>query len=81
MAIIPTEYVDKITNNRYEAVIIAAQHARYLNAKRLELVARLEEGAPIDIDGRKITGIALQDLVDGKVQYTLAKRPADDEEE
>lgn len=69
MAIIPTELVDKITRNRYEAVIIAAQHARYLNSKRLEKVAMLEENAGVEIDGRKITGIALQDLVDGKVKY------------
>ncbi|MBD3401263.1 DNA-directed RNA polymerase subunit omega [candidate division GN15 bacterium] len=69
MPIIPTEQVDKITNNRYEAVIIAAQHARHLNAKRLEKVAQLEENAGLEIDGRKITGIALQDLVDGRVKY------------
>lgn len=66
---IDAEKIDKITRNRYEAVIVAAQHARYLNAKRLEKVALLEEGSPVDIDGRKITGIALQDLIDGKVKF------------
>jgi len=69
MPMIPNEQVDKITRNRYEAVIIAAQHARHLNAKRLEQVAKLEEGVKVDIDGRKITGIALQDLIDGKVKF------------
>ncbi len=69
MAIVPTELIDKITKNRYEAVIIAAQHARHLNSRRLEKVAMLEENAGVEIDGRKITGIALQDLVDGKVKY------------
>ncbi len=69
MAIIPSEQIDKITRNRYEAVIIAAQHARILNTRRLKQVAQLEEGAKVDIDGRKITGIALQDMVDGKVKF------------
>ncbi|MDX9857378.1 MAG: DNA-directed RNA polymerase subunit omega [candidate division Zixibacteria bacterium] len=69
MPIVPTELIDKITKNRYEAVIIAAQHARHLNSRRLEKVAMLEENAGVEIDGRKITGIALQDLVDGKVKY------------
>ena len=69
MPMIPNEQVDKITRNRYEAVIIAAQHARHLNSKRLEQVAKLEEGVKVDIDGRKITGIALQDLIDGKVKF------------
>lgn len=69
MPMIPNEQVDKITRNRYEAVIIAAQHARHLNSKRLEQVAKLEEGMKVDIDGRKITGIALQDLIDGKVKF------------
>ena len=73
MAIIPTEQVDKITRNRYEAVIIAAQHARFLNTKRLEKVAQLEEGGKVDIDGRKVTGIALQDLVDGKIKFTRVR--------
>ena len=70
MPMIQNEKVDKITRNRYEAVIIAAQHARFLNAKRLQQVAQLEEGVKVDIDGRKITGIALQDLIDGKVKFT-----------
>ena len=69
MPMIPNDQVDKITRNRYEAVIIAAQHARRLNTRRLEQVAKLEEGVKIDIDGRKITGIALQDLIDGKVKF------------
>lgn len=70
MPMIHNENVDKITRNRYEAVIIAAQHARHLNARRLHQVAQLEEGMKVDIDGRKITGIALQDLIDGKVKFT-----------
>ena len=70
MPMIQNENVDKITRNRYEAVIIAAQHARHLNSKRLHQVAQLEEGVKVDIDGRKITGIALQDLIDGKVKFT-----------
>jgi len=72
MAYIPLDNIPKVAQNRYEAIIVAAQHARYLNTKRLEKLALLEEDAEIDIDGRKITMIALKDLLDGKVQFDKA---------
>ncbi|MDZ4723495.1 MAG: hypothetical protein SGI97_06290 [candidate division Zixibacteria bacterium] len=61
--------LEKVTRNRYEAVIIAAQHARHLNSQRLLKMAKLEEGGSFDIDGRKITMVSLQDLMDGKVKF------------
>lgn len=79
MPMVPNEQIDKVTRNRYEAVIIAARHARHLNARRLEQVAQLEEGVKVDIDGRKITGIALQHLVDGKIQYNRVAESEDEE--
>lgn len=72
MAYIPLDKISKVAQNRYEAIIVASQHARHLNSKRLEQLAMLEEDAEIDIDGRKITMIALKDLLDGKVQYERA---------
>ena len=70
MAYIPIEDLDKVTKNRYEAVLVASKHARHLNAKRLAELARLaEEPLEIDIEARKMTAVALRDLMDGKVKF------------
>lgn len=70
MAYIPIEDLDKVTINRYEAVIVAAQHARHLNSLRLAKFQQLEEGATeVDIEVRKITAVALKDLMAGKVKF------------
>jgi DNA-directed RNA polymerase omega subunit len=63
------EQLDRITRNRYEAVIIAAQHARHLNAVRLRKLEQLEQDAEVDIESRKITMVALKDVIDGKVNF------------
>jgi len=68
--------VDKLTRNRYEAVLIAAQRARHINSHRLLLLERMAEEA-VEIDGRKVTSIAMQDLSDGKVKFI---RREDEEE-
>lgn len=68
--IIPTESVEKVTKNRYQAVIVASKRARMLNSQRLLQLAALENGAAIDIDGRKITLVALKDLVEGRVKFS-----------
>lgn len=62
------EEVDKITKNRYEAVLIAAQRARQINSLRLAQLERMAE-EDVTIDGRKITSIAMQDLSSGKLQF------------
>lgn len=70
MAYIPIEDVDNVTINRYEAVLVASKHARHLNAKRLAKLARLaEEPVEVDIEARKMTAVALRDLMDGKVKF------------
>lgn len=66
------EDVDRVTRNRYEAVIIAAQHARNLNARRLHALKALQEGATTDLETRKITAVSLRDLIDSKVNYERA---------
>ena len=58
-----------MTSNRYEAVIVAAQHARQLNAHRLSKLAQAQEGDVPEIEARKITIVALRDLIDGKVKF------------
>jgi DNA-directed RNA polymerase subunit K/omega len=55
--------------NRYEAVIVAAQHARRLNSKRLAQLELMEEDPSIDIDSRKITMRALRGVVSGEVKF------------
>ena len=70
MALLSIEDLGKVTRNRYEAVIVAAQHARHLNLQRLARLEQLEQGeAEIDIEARKITMVALKDLLDGKVNF------------
>lgn len=58
--------------NRYEAVIVAAKHARFLNTKRLRQLELMEQDPSIDIDSRKITMKSLKEVLDGKVKF---KRP------
>ena len=73
MGYFPLDPLDRVTRNRYEAVIVAAQHARRLNAQRLAKLRQLEEEAPtFDIDGRKMTAVALRELMEGKVKVKRA---------
>jgi DNA-directed RNA polymerase omega subunit len=76
---IPTyNYNDKIetvTENRYEMVLVASKHARHLNAKRLAKLARLQEGSTeVDIEARKMTMVALKEVIDGKVNFQRTDR-------
>ena len=64
------EDIEKLNLNRYEAVIVAAQHARRLNAIRLQKLEQMEEDPEVTIDSRKITMIALKDLLEGRVKFT-----------
>ena len=64
------EAVDRVTSNRYEAVIVAARHARHLNSIRLAKLKRLgETEVTVDIESRKITAVSLRDLTEGKVKF------------
>ncbi|UCD94273.1 MAG: DNA-directed RNA polymerase subunit omega [Candidatus Zixiibacteriota bacterium] len=71
------EDVDKLTQNRYEAVLIAAQRARQINSMRLAQLERMAE-EDVTIDGRKVTSIAMNDLSEGNVKF---RRTATSEEE
>jgi len=62
------EEIDKITRNRYEAVLIAAQRARQINSHRQAQLERMVE-EEVNIDTRKVTSIALQDLSEGTVKF------------
>jgi DNA-directed RNA polymerase omega subunit len=70
MAYEEIEDLSKVTRNRYEAVIVAAQHARHLNSMRLAKLQLLEEGTTIvDIESRKMPALALRELMEGKVTF------------
>jgi DNA-directed RNA polymerase omega subunit len=69
MPIVPTDDFKKLSCNRYEAVIVAAQHARHLNMVRLASLEKMEEDATVDIEARKITMVALKDLLEGKLHF------------
>ena len=63
------ESLEKQGLNRYEAVIVAAKHARFLNTKRLRQLELMEQDPSIDIDSRKITMKSLKEVLDGKVKF------------
>jgi DNA-directed RNA polymerase subunit K/omega len=72
MPLLSIEGLKQLNLNSYEAVIIASQHARMLNTERLEKLERLGEDETVDLETRKITAVALKDVLDGKVKF---KRP------
>ena len=63
------EELTKLGLNRYEAVIVASQHARILNSRRLKLLERMPDDPTIEIDSQKISMKALCELLDGKVKF------------
>jgi DNA-directed RNA polymerase omega subunit len=66
---LPIGDLEKMGLNRYEAVIVASRQARYLNIGRLKKLEQMELNPEIEIDSRKITMLALKDLLDGKVKF------------
>lgn len=72
--------LDKVTRNRYEAVLVVSKHARHLNTRRLARLARLgDEIAEVDIEARKMTAVALRDVMEGKVKFERTDTDTDTE--
>ncbi len=70
MPYVDIDDLDKVTRNKYEAVIVAAQHARHLNQVRLAKFQQIDEGMlEVDIEARKMTAVALRDLLEGRVKF------------
>jgi len=67
---LPVDDATALGLNRYEAVIVASQHARNLNNKRLRSLEKMEENPAVEIEVRKITMVALKDLLEGRVKFT-----------
>jgi len=67
---LPISELEKLGLNRYEAIIVASQHARHLNNVRLKTLEKMEENPDLEIESRKITMVALKDLLEGRVKFT-----------
>lgn len=61
--------VDGVVGNRYEAVIIAAKRARQINTDRLAKLELMPENEEIDLDPRKVTTRAIEELIKGKIKF------------
>ncbi|MEE9552675.1 MAG: DNA-directed RNA polymerase subunit omega [candidate division Zixibacteria bacterium] len=59
----------QVVLNRYEAVLVASKLARKINGLRLAAKEQLAPEELIDIDRRKVTTVALDELNGGKVKY------------
>lgn len=65
----PIDQVDDRTKNRYEAVIVTSKRARQINSHRLKLLEMMMENAEVEVDGTKVTTLALRDLISGKIEF------------
>lgn len=61
--------LDQITENPYQAVLVAAKRARSINTERLAKMQMLTEDSEDIIDYRKVTTQALEDLMGRKVNF------------
>jgi len=68
MAYQKLDKLDASIKNRYAAVIIAAKRARVINADRMAKLELMPESDTVDIDPRKVTTQALQELLEGKIK-------------
>ena len=62
------ERLHEVTQNRYQAVLVAAKRARQINADRLARLEMMTEDTELDIDFRKVTSVALDELLQGKIK-------------
>jgi len=69
-----TERLDKMCENRYEAVLLVAKHARRLNLDRLREKSQEGEAPPVEKKSLKVTTQALKDVLEGKVEFERPQR-------
>jgi DNA-directed RNA polymerase omega subunit len=72
--------LEKIANNKYEAVIAAARLARKINNFRLAQEEQLGPDSPLPSYLKKVTAEAVEELSEGKVKYAFRKESVQDEE-
>jgi len=68
--------LDDITLNHYEAVLIASRRARLVNVKRLQQLEMMNEDSEYNIDYRKVTTVALEDLLTNKIKFAYKTEEA-----
>ena len=68
--------LDDITLNHYEAVLVASKRARLINVKRLQQLEMMNEDSEYNIDYRKVTTVALEDLLTAKIKYEYKREDA-----
>lgn len=73
MKVITPGSVARHTGSKYLGVLVAAKYARSLNEFRREAV-EYEEGVPTSEKREKLTTIALREVAQGSVDYTLVQR-------
>ena len=68
-----TERLEKICENRYEAVLLVAKHARRLNLERMKAESQAaqmgEEEEMSQENEEKVGKQALRDVLEGKVEF------------
>lgn len=64
-----TEKLDKMYENRYEAVLLAAKHARRLNLERFREKSEGEEETVSEEKPLKVVIQALKDVLEEKVNF------------
>jgi DNA-directed RNA polymerase subunit K/omega len=68
-----TEKLEKISKNRYEAVLMVAKQARRLNLERMKAESQAlqmgEEEAASEKKEEKVTNQAIRDVLEGKVEF------------
>jgi len=69
-----TERLDKTCENRYEAVLLVAKHARRLNLERLREKSEGEEETTPKEKQVKVITQALKDALEGKVEFERLER-------
>ena len=68
--------LDDVTLNHYEAVLIASKRARLVNVKRLQQLEMMNEDSEYNIDYRKVTTVALEDLLTHKINFAYKSEEA-----
>ena len=66
---LPMGDIKALNLNRYEAIIVASKHARNLNNRRLQTLEQMNENPDLEIEPRKLTMVALKDLLEGRVKF------------
>ncbi|MCD6160844.1 MAG: DNA-directed RNA polymerase subunit omega [candidate division Zixibacteria bacterium] len=72
--------LEKVIKNKYKAVIVASRLARKINDKRVAEYEQLGPDAPLPRYPLKVTTEAINEVADGKVNYSIVKDKPSEEE-